>query len=820
MHRKRVALLAASVATLGCDGFTPGLEQRPVLRAETEAVWLEVDLAGSGIRLGAKADGTEIGGLHVAAELEHGGSRELVTTLGQRWECESTAEAAGDERIECTTAMGSGLAVRLQLGLSSNAPERVDWHAELENASSSPIGVRKLLPFRAAAEQGGAVLLGASPDGVRILQNGRDELIDFHVDMLRGDTPLSDPDGLPPLMPYSSFSNGMTLAHDLDSGASLLAGFVELDWATPLVALAGDVEVAQPIEGRLPMTELLSEARYPSAVELAAGEIIDGGAAVFLLGMPSPFDALEAYAEAVAQHHDIVLPPRPLSGWDSWYTSFQNTDIDEAFVQHNADGLATLFGPYGIASMQLDLGWQDTWGDWNGSAGFPAGMGAIADYIRARGIMPELWMAPLSAEEASAIYQDHQDEWFVGKDTWGEALMDPDMHPLDLTRSDVIDHVRSLGQRVRAWGYESVKLDFAYYILVSVFPPDPHDTPTALMRRAVQAFREGLGADRYFINIAAGFPNIGLVDALRIGLDDWPCWEGGADCAAYGGATGIGAQGIKPAVLTTARRYWLNGRVWYNHLDQLFFRELTVAESRCFATLVALAGGMIALGEDTATLAPEHVDTYRRILPLLGHTARPTDLFRTEYPEVWHLPVESPSPGAHLVGLFHWGANRDLRTHPPARRADGAPLTHAVDLAALGLDANTDYVAYAFWRGQVLGQVRGTLQLELDPHTAEVVKLVPLPAEPAFVATNRHVLMGTELIGDVSFAGGELAGVARTTTGFEQTLVFWVPAGFAFVSASIDGVTDLQTQLQGSHVLVLTFTGPDDREHGFRVQFS
>ena len=764
-----------------------------------------VKLEGDGIRIDADQDlgsvtvtndSIDLTGLHAGfVEALSAGRSRLHTTLGRPMTCDKRAGA-----MTCRASTTGGLDVEILLELDGQRPGAFFWEVAFENTTDAPVKVGKYHPFRLTAADGGSLQLGGTPAQVRILQNGSDEFLGFYVDLLTGDIPMTDPDQDLISSEFSSFSNGSALAVELGSNNSLLAGFIELDWAIPLVAFGpGD---------------LLSEARYPAGVDIPPGKTVQGGRAVFLPG-DDPHRALESYADILAEHHQVSLPPRPLSGWDSWYTSFQNTGITEAFILENADGLSANFVPFGLDSMQLDDGWQDVWGDWGPKADFPSGMQAVADQIKARGIKPELWMGPLSALETSDFYQQHPD-WFAEKNWIGTIMMDPGMYPFDLTKPGTMDRVRELGQRIRDWGYQSVKMDFAYYTLFAVLPPDPDDTPTALYRQAISEFRSAVGVDVYFINIFMTFANYGLVDAFRIGMDDWPCWDGGADCEGYITMGGKWAQGIKPGVRMAARRYWMNGRVWWNHHDQLFFRDQTADEANAFAGLAGISGGMISLGEEVSSLTPEQVDVYRRMLPLLGHTARPLDLFEWEFPEVWHLELDD----GHILGLFHWGKNNDLTTNPFSERPDGSPLTHNIDLAALGMSPTADHVSYEFWTGEMKDGVDQTFTAELQPHTGRIYKIVEKKTEPFFLATNRHMLMGPHIVENVVWdpAAKTLTGSVRTVLGFRQTLVFYIPDGFTVVTVNVDGVDFIDYNTAGGF-LTASFDGRDAGPHSFAVTF-
>ena len=726
-------------------------------------------------------------GLQAAAEIVDASGTRLVGSYGTPFACRAEAGEDGcpATALRCNQTLLPGIEVTWRLAVGSN--HRVRLTSTFKNATDAPITIRRVFPFMGTPATSQVALETAFAKNWRILQNGTDEFVDYYVNLVPGTQPLTDWTRNALLLGgTSSYSSGSALAYNLSSQSSCLIGFLGPEWAVPLVAIAPETE------GGL-MDHVSAELRFPKPTDLPPGAELSGGTAVFYLSETTPFDALEAYASEIAGHYDIHLPPEPQSGWDSWYTP-RVTDIDQGYIADNAAALARLFGPWGLSSQQIDWGWQDNWGDWNANDRFPDGMAAAARSIADQGLKPEVWIAPFSAHSASNVWKQHPD-WFVKKNTYGNVLAGADQHPFDLARPEVLAHLRELGKRIADWGFQSVKMDFGYYALLTDRPPDWQQTPTALYRQGVRAFREGVGKDPTFINIAMAVQNYGLVDALRIGLDTWPCWEGGAGCEHNAG--GIGAQGVKPMVRMTARRYWLNGRVWWNHLDQIFVRDLNLDEQRAWATLAAVAGGMVSLGEDATTLTDEQADVYRRILPLSNLTGRPLDLFELEFPEVWVQKQDDP-PGA-VVAFFNWGTNTDLTTLPYTERPEG-PVTHRVDLGTLGLPSAARYTALEFWSGGILADL-DDLEVTVPPHSVRVFRVVP--QEPGqLVGTDRHVLMGPGVVRNVRAVEEDVVDAGPTSSIEADVLLapgvwqrsWWRPAGSAEPTgclATLAGVTNL-----------------------------
>jgi hypothetical protein len=820
--RALLAFLAVSVAAAAACG-PPGS-----ITFGNGFVEVTLRQADGAIDVRDKATGVELQNLHFAVDAVGASGEQLFTSLGHTMSCKLSVQKnesglATHGEATCEVDVGSGIKVTARLLLDASAPGALRWETEFENTSGKDVTLRRIYPFRTAKSEAGAFLIADDPATVRVLQNGSDELVDFYVAIYPGSTTLTNRDQPAIVRDPSTYSNGSAVATDLATGASFLAGFLTFDWATPQIAMAGD-PTAAPVGGRVPMTEMWAEARFPWDAPAPAGQKVSGGAAVLIFGAETPHAALESYADLIKAEKSITLPPAPYSGWDSWYLGSPKPDFNEDWIHGEADALAASFARFGLSSMELDEAWQDAWGDWNAGASMPSGMGAAADYIKGKGLKPEVWIAPFDTTLDSQLATDHPD-WLLEKGTYGTTLIPSDKRALDLSREEVVAHVRDLGARIQGWGYQSVKMDFAYYALLSEMPVNIDMTNTTAYRAAVKAFREALGPDVYLINISMCFPNYGLVDGFRIGLDTWPCWDGG-DCRGdTHGQSGISSQGIKPGLRMAARRYWLNGRVWWNHHDQVFFRDLLGEEAHAWLSAAALSGGMLSLGEDATTLTAEQAALYQHVLPLTGHTARPMDLFTREFPEVWDLTTDSGGDAggkAHVVGLFNWGLNRDLGASPPVEMAEET-RTVSLDLAAVGLDPAADYLAYEFWTGTYLGTVQGTLAADLDPRTVRVYRLVAKPAAaPAYLATTRHLLMGAGIVDEPIYDPGtrNLTAHIHTIVGEQMDVLFYVPAGWVVTNVDMDGTLDLAPEMQADGLLRVRFTALDTGLHPVVITFA
>ena len=657
----------------------------------------------------------------------------------------------------------------------------------IENQSSASFDLNRLSPLWVdSGERPSGVFVAADPTTARGLDDGAAFFLDFNERVLPADGP--------------TLSNYDECFHDGVSGRTLLAGFVTVESGIPTIESRFDRGQAVTVDGQLGLTRFETRSLYVPAKPLAPGASLTSERLVIDASSPTSFDALESYAARVARANHVVkwvdrAPGNVIpNGWNSWSGGSSSGGyghaIDENLILQNLDFMTANLAPFGQAYFQVDDGWYRAAGDWEANDRFPHGMAWLADRIRERGLIPGLWIGPFGIDVASQTYEAHPD-WAAHTQSINLLGTSADQRTLDLSRSDVRDFLTATFARLHEWGYRWVKTDFTYYFFFTRDLADRQMTLLEAYRAGLRAIRSGITEDTFHLNVAAVGPSFGLVDGSRMTLDNQPVWEGAGSFLAE--------QGIRPTAQAVARRYFLDGRVWVNHPDLIFFRSdadpsfppLTFAESIANVTFVGLTGGIVKVGDRALEMKPEWIDAIRRILPTQGHTSRPIDLFTRDVPEVWSLPVQTDWEHWTVVGLFHWGTNRDLTTNPYTPTATG-PRTVGADLAELGLDPAKRYLAYEFWSDRFLGEINGRLEPTLDPKSAWAVALREELDRPQLLSTNRHISQGATDLTNVRWddasltLSGDIAAVPGTDFApFEHVLTFHVPAGYTLAHANL-----------------------------------
>jgi hypothetical protein len=690
---------------------------------------------------------------------------------------------------------------------------------ELVNGTGGELALAKATALEIPRDRASGLFVGGHPSELRVLENGSYTVFDFLAEVRAGDQPAEP--GWGEVVPgdfagfsVSNWNHGIAAT---DGGPAWIAGALSMGTSSPVLNLSYEAGWAQAdADGRVPFTYFAAEGAY----EPTPKPIPSGGRQRSELYRVQPmaddlFVGLEDHAQALADQMGIVPWHRRAegrripNGWNSWSgsgsTGGYGTGIDEALMLENLDVMADELRDWGFDWFQIDDGYQPFYGDWTWREDrFPGGPAWLTQQIRDRGLIPGLWLAPLTLDADSATAQAHP-EWLAEMTPVGSLIVG-DQEILDLTHPEVQQWLEELFvEFTQEWGFEWLKMDFAYYALFGTGFHDPTMTREEAWSAGMQAIRRGLGEDTFFMGVGGLGLNFEHLDSMRLTLDSMPIWDFDPE---YGEDDHFNQQGLKPTVRTSGRRWYLQDRIWINHPDLMFFRsnpnddtwpEVTHEEARAFAAFIGMSGGIVKLGDRLVDLEPESINVIRQLVPIHPTAARPLDVFEREYPELWWIEMTEPLDGYdedyHLLGLFDWGSNEDLTSSPfTFIPDDGAPSSFAVDLGRIGA-ADGSWLAYEFWTGEFLGEVSGTLEAEVPSHDSRVVALRRPTGAPQFLGWNRQISMGGTVLeaSDWDEAAGTLTLRSRVAAPtefapFEYSVSFYVPDGYELVEATPSGV--------------------------------
>ncbi|MCU0917959.1 MAG: alpha-galactosidase, partial [Planctomycetes bacterium] len=179
---------------------------------------------------------------------------------------------------------------------------------------------------------------------------------------------------------------------------------------------------------------------------------------------------MEAWAEAVARHMAIRLPPPPVV-YCTWYDNVHRRAGSAASTAELAAFAARELKPYGFTCVQIDDGWQlgeksngprKNFTGHDPKGPYPDGMKPTAAAIQAQGLTAGLWLLPFGGNCKDPFFAPHPD-WFVKKadgtpfdNPWGGTC-------LDMSDPGAREFVRGeMKQAMQDWGYRYFKLDGLY----------------------------------------------------------------------------------------------------------------------------------------------------------------------------------------------------------------------------------------------------------------------------------------------------------------------------------------------------------------------
>ncbi|MHA1733018.1 MAG: alpha-galactosidase [Promethearchaeota archaeon] len=666
------------------------------------------------------------------------------------------------------------------------------------NTTGRELDLAEVYTMVTSSTDGSGVFLGGDPSDYRVLEGGLGMTFDFTIRNLPG-TEMVD-------------SDWHVLVWDRKRRESLMMGTISPPGNCPQFSINDAGEPGSGVvdsTGRKAFPDFTQYTRFLPRKAWRPGSTVTGEVIAVNPLEADPHAQLEKYGKLIAEYCGVRLKESPVPAyWNSWnaptgWSSEKDEDFGDAYgsmisegdILDNMEVMRDHLQRFGMDWWGLDSGYA-TIGDWEPNERFPHGMKWLADQFHSRGLKAGIWINPFNADIRSNLFKDHPD-WFL-EISPEFPVKDKMWRTLDTTHPEVQDWLRDLTTKyTKDWGYDVLKLDFCYYVVGGKEFHDKSATGTEALRRGYQVIREAAGPDVFII--ACGGPvgfYWGLADACRIGLDNMPRW--GKD-----GEFMVEVQGILPSVRVMAGRYYLQNRVWVNHNDLIFFRPpLSWSEALSWATVYALSGSVLKIGDKLVQMKDEAFRVIQKMLPVYPKGARPVDLLVHQYPLVWDLAIDDVDLEPwHVVGLFNWGVNREFD-----EEWDEKARVVTLSFEDLGLNPSKSFAVFDFWEENLAGIYSGKYEVELEPRSCQLVAVREVLDRPQFLSTNRHFTQGATDIIALSWnpepEDPELVLEAKVVGGFEHHYHFLVPANYSLLGASA-GNTLVQAQAgELGHVVV------------------
>ena len=296
---------------------------------------------------------------------------------------------------------------------------------------------------------------------------------------------------------------------------------------------------------------------------------------------------------------NISIPEgvKPIRGYTSWYRHYQN--INREILLSDLEAISSQ--KFKADVFQIDDGWQTKVGDWLcvDEEKFPDGITSIADEIKAKGLIPGLWLAPFVCEKNSDAFRKY-DQWLL-KDENREYVRGgsnwSDFYVFDIYNEDFRNYLREVFNTViNSWGFSFLKLDFLYAACIL---PRTDKTRGQIMADAMDLLRE---LTKGALLLGCGVPlgaAFGKVDYCRIGCDISTDWNDKPHMRLMHRER----ISTRNSILNSVFRRQLNGRAFYNDPDVFILRDtdtqLTHAQKQCLSEVNAMTGGVLFTSDNT-----------------------------------------------------------------------------------------------------------------------------------------------------------------------------------------------------------------------------
>ena len=691
--------------------------------------------------------------LRFSYETEIANERRLNNDLGSSQQSSNSVNSP-DSAKKDDLSDGTGIRIHTYLTCYADQPY-ILLKVGVENLNLTPICLKNITLIDISAQHGG-IQLGGHPSQYHLF------LKTPPIDLTPG-TPRKIYDGFSLNQDNTSLPCQDGLLHDTDGKKSLVFGFITTNKWWPRMQIGYQVSKRKSQQG------LTTWALYHDCEHKACqtGEEVTSEIG-YLDFSDTASSSYTRYTERLAAENGVqTVPNLPENSsyndqktYSSW--SLSSEDIQEDLGANNITeqtqsiAKSPLFKPGltgGIDCIHLEAGWQANPGYLSlDTDRFPEGMTPVVEEIHAKGFKASICIDPFVIERNSKLVQKHPEVCLQSKNTEKAPSKDGksrkgvldepvEVHLpgrriplaiLDVSHPETQVHVRKVvKQLVDEWGFDLIKADLSSYTsgMMSVAPNvtwhDSSLTTAELYRLAVRLLTEAVEATENEV-ILAGY---NVIESVSIGnfalnypllrqryVDNSDTWHQ--------------QNGTKHRLSRYAGHLNAHKTLWHHAYGDLVVDEpRPINEAIVEMTAAALSGATVSCANTPTTFSTPRAKLVVKLFPLSGKAATPIDRYDEPFPQIWHLPIETPHESWNLVGIFNWKDQQD-DIH--------------LNLEAVGLNPEKDYLVHDFWMRQYLGVIsKNVTLLNIAPRSAKLLCCREEQKIPQLLSTDMHYAQGS-----------------------------------------------------------------------------
>lgn len=521
------------------------------------------------------------------------------------------------------------------------------------------------------------------------------------------------------------------------------------------------------------------------------------------------------FADTVGKTMKAKFLKHPMSGWCSWHYRF--FDINEEDVLKNAEFVASrkdIFPvvPGGFEYIQIDYGWQKYIGSNEVDASrFPSGMKLVADRIHELGLKAGIWIAPFWIDEGCGLHESnpeyllHNEEGNLIKVERG--FKDMPFYRLDVSNPGAVKYIiEMLDQIINEWGYDMIKMDFLEMATVMPVPDEkkisfynPCLSSYEHLRNActaIQNYVDDLNRDIFMS--PCGSPTMFLTGIFRTNYVS-------EDAAVKSLPDSWNEHaGVKSFVRSWGTKYYMNNRIWTNNCESIMLdKRRPLNEALINATAAALTGGIFFSGDELPELPKERLKIYSRILPVYKEAAIPIDIFESQNPVIWKLPVKAYGEEWVIIGVFN---------------LEDFEIDINLESNKLGMISGKEYLMFDFWEQKFIGSFKDSYTMVNVPErTVKLICLREKMMRPQIISTDIHFTQGAVELENVVWneSSQSLEGLLKNCRTGTHKLFLYLPTGYVLKDFHpFDADMEIKDNIC---VFTLTSAGKDSKK--FTVRF-